>query len=77
MIEFVGHNYRYQGEQLTKPEIIVIRDHHYHEDTQQFPVEQLLKNSLCDPDLHTVIMDHVLAHDDCLQDYNLIYFPSF
>jgi hypothetical protein len=77
MIEFVGHAYQYQGEVLASPNIIFIRDHHYNEDTQCFPVEQLLKNSQCDPQSHTIIFDHVLEHDDVLKDYQLINFPSF
>jgi hypothetical protein len=77
MIEFVGSNYCYQGEQLVSPEIIVIRDHHYNEELQCFPVEQLLKNSVCDPKEHVVIFDHVLQHDDALKDYQPISFPSF
>jgi len=77
MIEFVGSTYRYQGEQLAKPEIIVVQDHHYNETDQCFPLEQLLKNSSCDPHQHVIILDHVLQHDDILQNYNLINFPSF
>jgi len=77
MIEFVGSKYCYQGEQLVSPEIIVIRDHHYNEYDQYFPVEQLLKNSVCDPKEHIVILDHVLQHDDVLKDYQLVSFPSF
>jgi len=77
MIEFVGHSYHYQHEQLTSPEIIVVRDHHYHEDSQCFPVQKLLENSTCNPSEHVVIFDHVLQHDDVLKDYQLISFPSF
>ena len=77
MIEFVGSKYCYQGEQLVSPEIIIIQDHHYNEELQCFPVEQLLKNSVCDPKEHVVIMDHVLQHDDVLKEYQLISFPSF
>ena len=77
MIELVGSKYCYQGEQLASPEIIVILDHHYNEELQCFPVEQLLKNSVCNPKEHTVIMDHVLQHDDVLRDYQPISFPSF
>jgi hypothetical protein len=77
MIEFVGHSYHYQNEQLISPEIIVVRDHHYHEDSQCFPVQKLLDNSVCDSMEHVVILDHVLQHDDVLKDYQLISFPSF
>ena len=77
MINIVGPSYCYQGEQLTSPEIIVIRDHHYNEQQQCFPILSLLKNSQCDPKAHVIIFDHVLRHDDQLQDYQLISFPSF
>lgn len=77
MIDIVGSNYCYQGERLSQPEIIVVRDHHYNEETQCFPLQQLLTNSMCAADQHTVIFDHVLAHDDVLTDYNLVFFPSF
>jgi hypothetical protein len=77
MINLIGSFYTYQGEQLASPEIIVVRDHHYNEESNSFPIEQLLKNSLCDPRDHVVVFDHVLQHDDVLKDFNLIYFPSF
>jgi hypothetical protein len=77
MIEFVGSFYRYSGEQLTSPEIIFVRDHHYNEEDQCFHLKKLLENSLCDPHEHAVIFDHVLQHDDVLKDYQLISFPSF
>jgi hypothetical protein len=77
MIEILGPQYRYQGEQLNQPEIIVVRDHHYNEQDCKFHIKTLLENSSCDPAQHVVIFDHVLAHDDVLKDYNLIYFPSF
>jgi hypothetical protein len=77
MIEFVGSSYKYSGEQLTQPEIIFIRDHHYDEDDQCFHVQQLLENSHCDPHEHVLMFDHVLQHDDVLKDYQLISFPSF
>jgi len=77
MIDIVGSTYCYQGEQLVSPEIIVVRDHHYHEDDQCFPIQKLLKNSVCNLKEHVVIFDHVLQHDDVLKDYQLISFPSF
>ena len=77
MIQFVGSTYQYQGEQLAKPEIIVVQDHHYNETDQCFPLEQLLTNSLCDPHQHVIIFDHVLQHDDVLNNYCMINFPSF
>jgi hypothetical protein len=77
MIDLVGSTYCYQGEQLISPEIIVVRDHHYDEYKQCFPVKQLLEHSVCDSKEHTVIFDHVLQHNDVLQDFQLISFPSF
>jgi hypothetical protein len=75
MIEFVGHEYRYNNEQLATPEIIFVADHHYNEELHQFPVKQLLENSLCDPKQHTVVFDHVLQHNDVLKEYNLVCLP--
>jgi hypothetical protein len=77
MIDVVGSTYSYQGEQLASPEIIVVRDHHYNEEQQCFPVKQLLENSTCNPKEHVVIFDHVLQHDDVLKKYQLVSFPSF
>lgn len=77
MIDVVGSTYCYQGEQLVSPEIIVVKDHHYNEEQQCFPIEQLLENSVCNPREHTVIFDHVLQHNDVLKDYKLVSFPSF
>ena len=77
MIDVIGSNYCYQGEQLVLPEIIIVRDHHYHEEQHGFPIKQLLENSVCDPREHVVIFDHVLQHEDVLKDYQLVSFPSF
>jgi hypothetical protein len=77
MIDMVGSMYCYQDEQLTSPEIIVVRDHHYNEEQQCFPIQELLENSVCNPKGHVVIFDHVLQHDDVLKEYQLISFPSF
>jgi hypothetical protein len=77
MIDIVGSKYCYQGEQLASPEIIVVRDHHYNEEQQCFPIKHLLENSVCNSKEHVVIFDHVLQHDDMLKDFNLLYFPSF
>lgn len=77
MINIVGPAYQYQGEQLASPKIIVVQDHHYNEQQQCFPIKMLLESSQCDPTHHVVILDHVLQHDDELQDYQLINFPSF
>jgi len=77
MIDIVGPAYCYNGEQLASPEIIVVRDHHYNEQQQCFPIQSLLENSRCDPRAHVIIFDHVLQHHDKLQDYQVISFPSF
>ena len=77
MIELVGSQYKYSGEQLSRPEVILVKDHHYDETTQCFSIEQLLKNSRCDPYEHIIVADHVLQHDDCLCDYKWIYWPTF
>ena len=77
MIKFVGSSYQYTGEILTNPEIIFIEDHHYNETTKSFPVQQLLENSTCDPKDHTLVFDHVLQHDDVLNDYRKILLPLF
>jgi hypothetical protein len=74
MIEFVGHEYRYNNERLDAPETIFIGDHHYNEELHEFPVKRLLENSI-DPHAHTIVFDHVLQHDDMLKDYNLVCLP--
>ena len=77
MIEIHGPTYKYKGEILDKPEIIVVRDHHYSEIDYCFHIQKLLENSTCDPHLHTLLFDHVLIHDDVLKDYNIILYPTF
>ena len=77
MIEIHGPTYKYTGEILDKPEIIVVRDHHYNEEDQCFHIQKLLENSTCDPHLHTLLFDTVLIHDDVLKDYNIISYPGF
>jgi hypothetical protein len=74
MITFVGHEYTYTGEHLTRPETIFVVDHHYNEESHEFPVKKLLENSV-DPYSHTVVFDHVLQHDDVLTCYNLVCMP--
>ena len=76
MIEVLGPTYRYNGEILTKPEIIYINDHHYQEDTKQWHVKTLLDNSTVDPQTHLLVFDH-LHHDDVLDMYNHICFPIY
>jgi hypothetical protein len=77
MIDIVGSTYCYQGERLASPKIIIVKDHHYNEEQQCFPIKQLLENSVCNPKEHTVIFDHVLQHNDILKNYELVSFPSF
>ena len=72
MISFVGSTYQYAGEKPTGPVLIYIQDHHYNEDLQCFPVEQLLENSDFD---HTILFDTVVQHDDVLKNYNLVCLP--
>lgn len=76
MIELFGPTYRYAGEKLHKPEIIWINDHCYNEEDQCFHVQKLLEAGPCDPQLHTIIFDHV-GHDDALSKYNTLCFPIF
>ena len=76
MIELHGPTYKYHGERLEEPEIIWINDHCYDEEDQCFHVERLLESGPCDPQLHTLVFDHIL-HDDALSKYNTICFPIF
>ena len=76
MIEVFGPTYRYQGEQLTEPEIIVVNDHQYSEQDQCYHVEQLLSNSVCDPKDHVLVMD-LISHEDQLQQYQCVCLPVF
>ena len=65
MIEVFGPTYRYQGEQLTEPEIIVVNDHQYSEQDQCYHVEQLLSNSVCDPKDHVLVMISSVMKINC------------
>ena len=76
MIELLGPSYTYNGEILTKPEIIWINDHCFNEEDQCFHVKTLLDSSTCNPKSHTLIFDSIL-HDDALSEYNIIFFPIF
>ena len=76
MIEIHGPSYKYNGEQLHKPEIIWINDHCYDEEDQCFHVERLLEGGSCDPQLHTLVFDHI-GHDDALSKYKSICYPIF
>lgn len=76
MIKIHGPTYKYKGERLEKPEIIWINDHCYDEEDQCFHVERLLESGPCDPQLHTLVFDHI-GHDDALSKYNTVCFPIF
>ena len=68
--------YRYTGEVLYKPEIIYVLDHHYDEENNCWPLQQLLDNSKCDPYSHTLLFDMHL-HDDIFVKYNPLCIPFF
>jgi hypothetical protein len=76
MIELFGPTYRFAGEVLTQPEIIVINDHHYDEESQCYHIQKLLENSTCDPQQHIIVMDHV-NHEDDLKKYHCLCLPIF
>jgi hypothetical protein len=76
MIEVHGPTYKYKGEQLDKPEFIWINDHCFDEEDQCFHVKRLLEAGPCDPQSHTLILDHI-GHDDVLSTYNTVCFPIF
>jgi len=76
MIELFGPTYRFAGEVLTKPEIIVVNDHHYDEESQCYHVQKLLENSACDPQQHIIVLDHV-NHEDDLKKYHCLCLPIF
>ena len=68
--------YRYTGEVLNKPEIIYVIDHHYDEENNCWPLQQLLDSSECDPYSHTLLFDMHL-HDDIFVKYNPLCIPFF
>jgi hypothetical protein len=74
MIELFGPTYRYTGEILTKPEIIVVNDHHYDATNHCYHVQQVLENSTCDPHQHVIVMDS-MSHDDQLRSYHCVCLP--
>lgn len=76
MIEIFGPSYRYNNEILTNPEIIFVNDHHYDDDDHCFHVKTLLENSVCDPQQHLLVFDH-MGHQDQLQAYNHVSLPIF
>lgn len=77
MIELHGPTYRYTGETLAQPEVILVRDHHYNENDRRYHLKSLLENSTCDPYDHVLVLESVLCHDDELKDYNIVICPLF
>ena len=71
---FINSLYRYNGEVLTKPTKILVVDHHYDEENDVWPLQQLLDASTCDPNEHTLYFDMML-HDDRFAQYNPICEP--
>jgi hypothetical protein len=76
MIEIHGPTYRYNQEVLKNPEVIYVRDHHYDETAQCFHLKTLLENSLCDPQKHLLIFDHVNAEYE-FAEYPHVCLPTF
>lgn len=70
-----GPSYQYQNERLESPCIIIVQDHCYDEQTQSFPLQKLLDNSLCDPRRHVLVFDHVVQQEE-FQQYRCEYMPS-
>lgn len=58
-----GPSYRYQGEQLVSPAIILVQDHHFDPESG-YALRRLLEASLCPPDQHLLVFDHVLLQDE-------------
>jgi hypothetical protein len=71
MLKIHGPTYRYTGEILDHPELILVVDHHYDEKNQCDHVAHLLKASKCN---HTVFFDHVLYQE--IFDFECHYFPT-
>jgi len=57
-----GPTYRYQGEILDRPDIIVIQDHHY-DPIHGYALQSLLDHSKCNSDQHLLVFDHVIRQD--------------
>ena len=70
----VNSIYRYAGEVLTEPTKILVVDHHYDEENDVWPLQQLLDASTCEPEAHTLLFD-MLIHDDRFAQYNPICEP--
>lgn len=71
MFKICGPTYRYRNEVLTTPELILVQDHHYDDQNQCHHLKHLLSAS---PVRHTVVFDHVLAHDE-QYSADCVYFP--
>jgi hypothetical protein len=71
MIKIHGPSYRYSGEILTEPEVILVTDHHYDEENQCDHVARLLAASTCQ---HRVFFDHVVQQD--VFDFEVHSFPT-
>ena len=71
---FINSLYRYAGEVLTEPTKILVVDHHYDEENDVWPLQQLLDASTCEPEAHTLLFD-MLIHDDQFAQYNPICEP--
>ena len=74
MIELFGPTYRFNGEALAKPDIIVVNDHHYDEKNQCYHVEKLLENSSGNLQEYIIVMDHI-NHEDGLTKYHCLCLP--
>lgn len=68
-----GPRYRYQGERLQQPEIILVEDHHYDPHTG-YALRSLLAASLCPIDQHLLVFDHVIRQDE-FADCNHVCLP--
>jgi len=71
---FINSLYRYNGEVLTEPTTIFVTDHHYDEENDVWPLQQLLDASICEPAEHTLLFDMII-HDDRFTQYNPICEP--
>lgn len=58
-----GPTYRYQGERLTAPNIIVVQDHHF-DPASGYALQRLLDESTCPPHQHLLVFDHILVQDE-------------
>ena len=54
---YIDSLYRYAGEVLTAPTTVYVVDHHYDEENNVWPVQQLLDASKVDPHKHTLIFN--------------------